>query len=148
MRIGQLAARAGVTTDTIRYYERIGLLPRAKRNAAGYREYSESDIDQIGLVRNAVSFGFSLKEVAKFLNVRKTGGTPCRDVRATAARMLAAVDQQIEDLLATRKRMSETLRTWDTRLAHTPTGCPAHLLAYLEGKATTPPRFRLKTQRR
>ncbi|MEO8340303.1 MAG: heavy metal-responsive transcriptional regulator [Nitrospirota bacterium] len=147
MRIGQLAARAGVTTDTIRYYEQIGLLPRPQRSAAGYRQYPESAIQRLRTIRNAMAFGFSLKEVSGFFKVREGGGTPCRDVRAAAARILAAVDLQIEELSTARKRMAETLLTWDDRLANTPAGSPAHLLADLDAPKATPvihARFPLK----
>jgi len=118
--IGKVAALTGVTADTIRYYERLRLLPRPSRTPAGYRQYSHAVVNRLALVRNAQRFGFSLREIAGFLRVRDSGGRPCHDVRAAAERRLHAVDQQIAELLATRDRMIETLREWDTMLARTP----------------------------
>lgn len=66
LRIGQVAARTGVSVHTIRYYERIGVLPKPARTNAGYRQYSESSVLRIRLVRNAVQFGFSLKWPCSF----------------------------------------------------------------------------------
>ena len=60
LRIGELAERSGVSADTIRYYERIGLMSKAARTSAGYRESSESAIDRVRLVQNALRFGFTL----------------------------------------------------------------------------------------
>jgi DNA-binding transcriptional MerR regulator len=129
--IGQIAARAGVSADTIRYYERIGVMPKASRTAAGYRQYPEAVLNRIALVRNAQRFGFTLRQIADFLRVRDRGGKPCYEVRAAAGRMLDAVDRQIDDLIATRDQMRETLRDWDQRLAATPAHMPARLLETL-----------------
>jgi len=134
LRIGQLAERTGVSVDTIRHYERLGLLPKATRSTAGYRQFPPSTVDRVRLVRHALRFGFSLSDVAGFLRVRASGGTPCRDVRAAAERILTAVDQRIAELTAVRKDMSRTLRDWDRRLARTPANRPAHLLEALEAE--------------
>ena len=132
LRIGQLAKRTGVSVDTIRHYERLGLLPKAARTNAGYRQYPPSTVDRVTLVRHALRFGFSLRDVAGFLRARQSGGAPCRDVRAAADRILTAVDQRIAELTAARKDISRTLRSWDRRLARTPANRPAHLLESLE----------------
>ena len=128
LRIGEIAGRAGVSCDTIRHYERLGLLPRAIRTPSGYRQYSESAIDRIRLVRCAVRFGFSLKEIAGFLRVRDNGGAPCRQVRDAGVRLLEAADREIAELLAARDAMEQTLAAWDDRIARTPEGHPARLL--------------------
>jgi DNA-binding transcriptional MerR regulator len=129
--IGTVANRAGVTPDTIRYYERLGLLPKPARTPAGYREYGDGILNRLTLIRNAQQFGFSLREIGSFLRVRETGGAPCHDVRRAAARMLEAVDEQIADLVATRAQMQQTLRVWDTKLAGAGDARPAYLLETL-----------------
>jgi len=129
--IGRLAAASGVSVDTIRYYERIRLLPKAQRTPAGYRIYPPPVVKRLHVIRGAQRFGFSLDELAAFLRVRDAGGTPCRDVRAAAERILDAVDRQIHDLAAARTRMRRTLHDWDAALAATPAGRPAHLLERL-----------------
>ena len=137
--IGQLAARAGVSPDTIRSYERLGVLPRAARTSGGYRRYSESAIVRIRLVQNALRFGFSLKEVARFLHARESGRPPCREVRASAGRILVELDRRIEELIAARQAMQDTLRDWDRCLDETPSNAPARLLEALDSR-TMPPR--------
>jgi DNA-binding transcriptional MerR regulator len=129
--VGDVAATSGVSRDAIRYYERLGLLPRAARTPAGYRQYPEEVLRRLTLVRNAQRFGFSLAEIAGFLRVRDGGGKPCEAVRHAGQRMLKAVDQQIADLQTTRKQMQATLRNWDRTLNRTPTDRPAHLLEAL-----------------
>ena len=130
--IGKVAASAGVTVDTIRYYERLGLLPKPGRTPAGYRTYSHAVLPRLALVRNAQRFGFPLKTIAGFLRVRDAGGKPCHDVRAAAGRMLEAIDRQIADLMATRRQMRATLRSWDSVLARTPAERTAHLLERID----------------
>ena len=129
--IGKVAAAAATTADTIRYYERLGLIPKATRTAAGYRLYPAGVVHRLAVVRNAQRFGFSLKEIAAFLGVRERGGTPCRDVRTAAERILDAVDREIAELVAARERMHDTLRVWDRMLAATPADRPAFLLEAL-----------------
>ena len=129
--IGKVAALAGVTPDTIRYYERMKLLPRPSRTPAGYRQYMAGVVQRLEVIRNAQKFGFSLTEIAEFLRVREAGGRPCGEVRAAAIRILHAVDRQIADLVATRTQMTRTLRTWDRKLKRTPDNQPAHLLEAL-----------------
>jgi MerR family copper efflux transcriptional regulator len=139
--IGRVSEASGVTTDTIRYYERRGLLPKPTRTPAGYRQYPEAVVNRLSLVRNAQRFGFSLAEIAGFLQIREAGGRPCHDVHAAAQRMLDAVDAQIAELLSTRKRMRHTLRHWDLTLRRTPAHQQARLL---EGLNSPPSRSRLR----
>ena len=70
MRIGELALASGVSSDTIRYYERIGLMPRATRTPSGYREYPAGARNRIRVIRNAVQLGFPLQEIGNVLRIR------------------------------------------------------------------------------
>ena len=146
--IGDVAARTGETRDTIRYYERIGLVPKPMRTSAGYRQYREGVVNRLGLIRNAQRFGFSLREIAGFLGVRDGGGRPCHDVRAAGGRMLDAIDRQIAELVETRKRMKTTLKTWDAKLAAAPPDRPAFLLDSLKEKSRTTHRRTLRIRHR
>jgi DNA-binding transcriptional MerR regulator len=139
LRICQLAKRSGVSADTVRYYERIGLMPKPPRTSAGYREYSESAINRVRLVQNALRFGFSLKQVGAFLGVRQAGGAPCKNVRAAGTQILDALEHQIAELTASRESIKETLNLWDRRLSQTPEGRPAHLLEALPDCGTQLP---------
>ena len=83
-----------MSTDTLRLYEKKGLLPKARRSGNGYREYSEDARQRAArLVRQAVAIGFTLAELAQILRVRDQGGIPCRDVRALGGRKLEALDE-------------------------------------------------------
>lgn len=134
MRIGEAAARAGVSCDTLRYYERRGLLPRPPRTVSGYRDYSASIVDRVRFVRNALRFGFTIKQVSGFLHSRESGRPPCRQVRAAAAQILERIDQQIAELTAARADVHRTLIAWDDRLADAPPGKAAHLLESISGQ--------------
>jgi DNA-binding transcriptional MerR regulator len=138
LRIGQVARRAGVSADTIRYYERLGVLPKPQRSPAGYREYPENAVNRITLVRNAARFGFTLTEIRGFLRVREAGGKPCHQVRQSAQTILDGVDRQIAELTATRETMRETLLKWDAQLARTPAKRHARLLERLPPDHQTP----------
>jgi len=131
LKVGEIARRAGVSRDTVRYYEKLGLVPRAARTASGYRQYPESAVERIRVVRNASRFGFSLNELATFFRACARGSPPCRSVRAAGARLLGALEQQIAELTATRDATRATLRDWDDRLSRTPAGEPARLLEML-----------------
>ncbi len=136
-RIGEIAKATGVSVDTIRHYERIGVLPIARRSSGGYRLFPPEAIARVTLVRNALQFGFSLKQLAGFLKARERGGSPCRQVRATAEQILARLDQRIVELEASRASMRRTLKDWDERLARAGDGVPARLLDALPSRRST-----------
>ena len=138
--IGEAARRAGVSPDLIRYYERVGVLPRAPRTAGGCRYYSEEAIRRVLFVRNAIRFGFSAKELAGFLKARDGGRPPCHSVRAVGQRLLNEIDDQLVQLQQTRAAMADTLAAWDARLDRTPAGTSAHLLTMVPDAPRAKPR--------
>lgn len=117
LRSGKLAQLAGVSADTLRHYERLGLLPRPRRSANGYREYPLAALERVRLVRRALAVGFTLKELARILKARDRGGAPCREVRALAETKLRAVEAQLRELTGLRDDLRATLKDWDNRLA-------------------------------
>lgn len=126
------AARAsGVSTDTLRHYERKGLLPRVPRTASGHRRYSAATVERVLLIQRALVVGFSLDDLGRVLSVRDRGGAPCQEVRALVGQRLEALQRQIEDLVALRDELRALLAQWDAILAKTPTGKPARLLERL-----------------
>ena len=131
MRSGELARVAGVSTDTLRFYERQGLLPTPNRLANGYRAYPAEALDRVLLIQRALSVGFTLQELAKFLKARSRGARPCQDVRALAARKLEELEGRIVELRVFRKTLQTTLADFDARLAATGAGEPARLLESL-----------------
>ena len=81
LRAGELARRAGVSKDTLRFYERKGLLPRPRRMANNYRAYPPETVDRVLWLRRVLAAGFTLDELARILALRESGGIPCRQVR-------------------------------------------------------------------
>jgi DNA-binding transcriptional MerR regulator len=133
--ISQAAREAGVTADTLRFYERKGVFPPPARSAAGYRLYSRSAIERVRVVRRAMAVGFTLEELSRVLRARDNGGVPCREVRAIAVRKLEDIDRRLRALRAVKRDLETTLEDWDTRLARTPAGQQARLLDSLENNA-------------
>ena len=134
-RIGELAKTAGVSTDTLRHYERKGVLGKPGRSTNGYREYSEGALDRVRLVRRALAVGFTLDELSSVLKVRDRGGVPCQRVRELAVEKLSAVESQLSELSTLRDELRSTLKDWDTRLARTGPGASAGLLDALASTA-------------
>lgn len=132
LRSTALAREAGVSVDTLRHYERKGLLKAPPRSANGYREYPAEALGRVRLVRRAVALGFTLDELGRILAVRDRGGAPCRSVRALAQSKLATIEARIAALGAARDLMHAVLARWDDLLAATPPDGRAGLLDALE----------------
>jgi len=130
----ELAERTGVSTDTLRHYERLGLLSPAPRTRAGYRRFPPDAVARVLLIQRALVVGFSLAELGRVLHQRDKGGAPCRDVHALVSDRLAGLDRQIAELQALRTELTSVVEEWDARLATTPAGRPAHLLDDLAGR--------------
>ena len=130
-RSGELAALAGISTDTLRHYERMGVLPVPRRSNGNYRLYPVHALDRVRLIRRCLAAGFSLAELARILRARDQGRPPCRQVRALMADKLSQLEREIADLLAMRDHLRTVLRDWDERLDRTPDGQPAQLLETL-----------------
>jgi len=126
-----MAKATGVSTDSLRHYERLGLLPGVPRSANGYRRYSPAAVRRVLLIQRALVVGFSLVDLQRILATRDPGGTPCAAVRALVGACLAALDARISELLELRDDLRRVLKEWDRRLARTPPGQPAHLLESL-----------------
>ena len=114
---GELARLAGVSSDTLRHYERKGVLMHPRRSANGYRQYPPEALQRVQLIRRALSVGFTLDELSKILKVRDQGGAPCQEVRTLAAKKLSNIETQLLDLTRLRDELRTTLRDWDVRLA-------------------------------
>jgi DNA-binding transcriptional MerR regulator len=139
---GELARLAGVSGDTIRFYERKGLLPTAPRSASGYRIFPHDAFQRVQLIRSALGIGFSVRELAEVLSERDRGGTPCQRVRRLVAGKLAALETQLRELHLWRSELRRTLARWDVQLSHTPRGKQARLL---EAFAAAHPKSRARS---
>lgn len=122
IQIGELSRRAGCNIETVRYYERIGVLPRPPRSASAYRLYDNGDVDRLRFVRRSRELGFALQEVRTLLALSvDQGNDTCDEVRQLAAGHLADVRAKIADLAAMERALSDAVRRCD---AGEPAGCP------------------------
>ena len=109
-KIGDIARRAELSVDAVRFYEREGLLGRVRRTHSGQRQYDAEAVRRLAFVRRAAALGFSLAEVKDLLSLRVSARMPCARVRERAASKLADIDRRIEEL--------QTMRDALARLAH------------------------------
>lgn len=112
MQIGELAQQAGVTVQTVRFYERRRLLPEPLRKQSGYRQYGENELKQLRFIRQAKSLGFSLDEIREIIRSRGRGECPCTDVIAMAERHLHDVSEQLEKLEKFKQELCRSIKHW------------------------------------
>jgi DNA-binding transcriptional MerR regulator len=105
LRVAELAAAAGVPSDTVRYYERVGLLPAPARTAAGYRAYDTAAVDRLRFIQGAQRLGLKLRDIGDLLAVRDTGVCPCEPAEDLLRRRLAELDVEMARLAALRADM-------------------------------------------
>jgi DNA-binding transcriptional MerR regulator len=131
MKSAELARLAGISTDALRHYERVGVLPAPQRTVGNYRVYPAEALDRVRLVRRALSFGFTLAELARIFKVRERGGVPCREARELGKAKLADVERRLAELVSLRVQLKKVLRDWDMRLTHTASNERSRLLESL-----------------
>jgi DNA-binding transcriptional MerR regulator len=115
LRIGDVARAAGVGVETLRFYERRGLLGRPARTESGYRTYDEKVLEQLAFIKRAQAVGFSLDEIGEILAESAEGRSPCRHVREAARRKLAELDRRLAELRRYRADLARTIDEWDER---------------------------------
>lgn len=120
LQVADLAKRASVSADTVRYYSRIGLLAPVRNPENGYKQFATSDVARLNFIRQAQTLGFSLKEIRAILEESRKGASPCPMVRDALKRHIAHTDRQIVKLQALRGRMHQALKQWQ----HMPDGVP------------------------
>lgn len=134
MRTSELARHTGIHTETVRYYERRGLLPAPPRTTGGYREYGPQAVQIVRFIKQAQSLGFTLNDAEDLLHLADGGPDSCEDVQRMAAEKIATLDEKI--------RLLEEMRRSLQRLQQTCTESPADrdcpLLAALTQEGGTP----------
>ena len=131
--IGELAKATGVSTDTLRHYERKGVL-HSQRAGNGYREYPEDALERVRIVRQGLAIGFTLDELRSIFKVFDRGEAPCQQVRSLAAGKLAQIETHLQEVTALRDDLKNALADWDKRLAKTASGQRAGLLKTLAAR--------------
>jgi DNA-binding transcriptional MerR regulator len=128
LRSGTLAKAAEVSPDTIRHYEKIGVLPRASRTESGYRVFPASAVERVLVVQRALRIGFTLAELAEVLRARDAGGAPCQRVYELAQAKLKGIEADIEALKRTKRYLQKVLADWEERTQRAGPGQQSHLL--------------------
>jgi DNA-binding transcriptional MerR regulator len=117
--VSKLAERAGTSADTVRYYERIGLLPQTERSASGYRLFGEEAVEQLRFIKRAQRFGLRLEAIAELLEVRQRGLCPCGHTRRLLEARVAELDEEMSSLARLRE---DVIRMVDELPASAPDG--------------------------
>jgi DNA-binding transcriptional MerR regulator len=105
MKIGEVAGQAGVTVDTVRFYERVGVLPPPARTESGYRDYADGTVERIRLTRELQGLGFTLGDAVDALAAHDAGGATCESERWRLQAVLERVDAKLAELTALRGRI-------------------------------------------
>lgn len=107
--IGKLAKATGTAVETVRYYEKIGLMPSVSRTAGNYRSYGPAEVDRLGFIRRARDLGFSIEQVRALLSLADDRDRECGDVDRLAKQHLAEVDRKIAGLQSLRRELSTVI---------------------------------------
>jgi len=132
LNIGELARRAGVNVETLRYYERRALLPPPPRTRSGYRQYPPDAVRRIGFIKRAQALGFTLGEIADLLALRIGPDTNCDAVVAQAERAIARLDAKMTEIRRMRADLAEL--AWRCHRREATAECP--ILEALEEETT------------
>jgi DNA-binding transcriptional MerR regulator len=136
--IGDVAQLTGVTTPTIRYYERLGLLPAAARSAAGYRRYTDATVEQLRFIRKAQALGFSLDEIAGILDLTRSGKTPCSRVLSLGHQHLEAVAARIRQLQQFHEMLAAELAKWEAQQTSVSSGGVCQFITQADEQIVSP----------
>ena len=133
--IGEVAARAGVNIQTLRYYERQGILPKPKRTSSGYRQYAQEAVRIVRFIKRAQDLGFTLAEIQEVLRLRQARPRPGGPVLAVTEEKIRDIDEKIRNLQAMRTALAKLADS--CRCASSELECP--ILEALAGDEKTEP---------
>ena len=112
LKVGQVAAEAGVGVQTLHYYEQLGLLPKPNRSEANYRLYSPEAIRRVRFIKKAQALGLTLEETKQILDLKDHGRAPCRKVAELGEKHFAEIDARLAQLRAYRRALARALGDW------------------------------------
>ncbi len=124
LRIGELAARSGVTRKAIRFYEAAGVLPPPARGPNGYRLYRSEAVGLLQFIKQAAGLGLTLVEIRDIIAIRQGGRPPCAHVRGLLQEKAVELDRKLKDLLDVRRRVRRSLAAWKRAPATNAAVCP------------------------
>lgn len=128
MRIGRAAEQAVLEASAIRFYESAGVLPQPARSQAGYRDYSESDVELMRFVRRLRALELPLDDIREIVRLRTSGEAPCQPVRDAIAREADAVDDRIAELTRLRSELRSLRKGMDAIVDDWPHACVCHVI--------------------
>jgi len=112
LKVGQVAAEAGVGIQTLHYYERLGLLPKPNRSEANYRLYSPEAVRRVRFIKKAQALGLTLEETKQILDLKDHGREPCRKVAELGEKHLQEIDARLAHLRAYRRALAQAVSGW------------------------------------
>jgi MerR family copper efflux transcriptional regulator len=115
LKIGEVAKRTGIGIETLRFYERSGLLNRPARTEGGYRLYDGEALDTLDFIKRAQTLGFTLEEIKRIIAESRAGESPCDEVREIVRQRLTELDQRLAQMQQYRNALAHTLKQWDER---------------------------------
>ena len=113
LKIGAVAAQSGVSIDTLRFYEKTGVLDRPQRTAKGYRVYDGSVLERLAFIGRAKLLGFTLAEIREIISEARHGQDPSEFVRTAVRRKLWQAEERVKEIRKYRKQLAKVLREWD-----------------------------------
>lgn len=127
-KIGDVAKLSGVGIETLRFYEKSGLIDRPARTASGYRVYDDAILDRLSFIKKAQVLGFTLDEIRELIDHKRAGQNPCRHVREKVSSRLAELDERIRQMQAYRNELAAELKQWEKKRES-----PGHVCGLIEG---------------
>lgn len=127
LKIGEVSRQTGIGIETLRFYEKSGLLDKPARTYSGYRMYSSDVLDRLSFIKRAQVLGFSLDEIKKVIDDARRGHSPCEEVREIVQKRLEELDRRMQEMARYRKELAETLKEWD-RVGR----APGHICGLIE----------------
>lgn len=127
LKIGEVARRTGIGIETLRFYERSGLLKPPARTMSGYRVYDDEAIERLDFIKRAQTLGFTLDEIRQIINESAGGVSPCADVRSIMKRRLKELDERMAVMKRYRDELAEMLIEWEKQ-----GDVPGHICGLIE----------------
>ena len=138
LRIGEVSKQTGVGIEALRFYEKQGLLGNPGRTSSGYRLYGPEILERLDFVKRAQVLGFTLSEIARIIADKRSGQSPCADVRAIVRHRLEELDERMKEMKRYRNELSKTLEEWE-RIGD----APGHVCGLIESTRIVPSKRRL-----
>ncbi len=146
LKIGEVSKRSGIGIETLRFYEKQGLLRHATRTQGNYRLYSADALERLEFIKRAQMLGFTLAEIAQIIREKEAGKSPCVHVREIVRRKLAELDERLKEMRRYRNELAAALAEWDETGEEAGEVCG--LIEHTEMAATLPEARRLKGGKR